>query len=300
MACDHPITALRLGVDEDTGKQRIKIKRLHIGESLADFRKRYGADRVLLLPCGQCPSCQLSKRRDWSIRCTCEAEMHKENCFVTLTYDDDYCDGALHKEHFQEFVKNLRNMNFKVRYFACGEYGSKTNRPHMHAILFGFCPGDLAYDHDSDSGEMIFTSEIVSSCWKYGLAVVQMFSPAAAGYVAGYTNKKVLDNRGFLMTSRRPGLGYSWFVAHRKEVLHYDKVHTLDGVFRPSRYFDKLADQFDDTTFEMLLNRDDRMKNADFSRAYDYWIHHYIRDESMFDRIREISNLKINKLKRGL
>lgn len=300
MACDHPLTALRLGIDESTGKQRIKIKRLHIGESLADFRKRYGAERVVLLPCGQCPSCQLTKRRDWSIRCVCEAEYHKENCFVTLTYDDDHCDGELHKEHFQQFIKNLRNLGYKVRYFACGEFGSKTNRPHMHAILFGFCPGDIEYSHDSDSGEMIFSSEIITSCWPYGLSVVQMFSPSAAGYVAGYTNKKVLDQRGFLMTSRRPGLGFHWFMDHKAEVMEYDKVHSLDGVYRPSRYFDKLADSSPDTMFQIVLNRDERIRKQDEAIAYDYFLHHHIRDESLFDRMREESNLKINKLKRGM
>ena len=43
---------------------------------------------VVYLPCGQCMACRLNKSRDWATRCVLEAKMHKDNCFVTLTYKD--------------------------------------------------------------------------------------------------------------------------------------------------------------------------------------------------------------------
>ena len=42
----------------------------------------------------------------------------------------------LKKSDFQKFIKRLRK-DYDIKYFACGEYGDKTLRPHFHAILFG-------------------------------------------------------------------------------------------------------------------------------------------------------------------
>ena len=85
MSCRKPITALYFGTDPETGKKLIKIKRPFIDESLADFRKRYGSDHVMLLPCGHCLPCLIKKRKEWSIRCLLESFYHKYNCFITLT-----------------------------------------------------------------------------------------------------------------------------------------------------------------------------------------------------------------------
>ena len=50
--------------------------------------------------------------------------MHKENCFVTLTYNDDNLppDLSLDKRAFQLFMKRLRKrVKVPIRFFACGE-----------------------------------------------------------------------------------------------------------------------------------------------------------------------------------
>ena len=93
MSCTSPIPAIDLGLDKSTGKHRVKIKYPKIGESFEDFKHKYevGGAKVLLLPCGHCLACKLTRRKEWAIRCSMEAKYHPLNCFVTLTYDDDHC-----------------------------------------------------------------------------------------------------------------------------------------------------------------------------------------------------------------
>ena len=45
---------------------------------------------------------------------------------------------TLEKSDLQKFFKRLRKLNTqtKLKYYAVGEYGGKTNRPHYHIILF--------------------------------------------------------------------------------------------------------------------------------------------------------------------
>lgn len=65
--------------------------------------------------------------------------------WVTLTYDqtpfDDNHMMTLDKTDVQKFLKRLRKLKRdfskqKIRYYICGEYGSKNKRPHYHAVIF--------------------------------------------------------------------------------------------------------------------------------------------------------------------
>lgn len=89
---------------------------------------------ALQVPCGKCIGCKSDKAMMWSIRCYHEASLHERNAFVTLTYED--APPALVKEDLQKFFKRARH-SFDFRYFACGEYGEATHRPHYHALIFG-------------------------------------------------------------------------------------------------------------------------------------------------------------------
>lgn len=116
----------------------------------------WNSDAVQMLRCGQCTDCRLKYSRDWAIRCSLEASLHKFNYFVTLTYDDDHLpsgsyvdytgevfNSTLLRRDVQLFVKNLRewertaNGVTNIKVFYCGEYGSLTSRPHYHLCLFG-------------------------------------------------------------------------------------------------------------------------------------------------------------------
>jgi len=92
-------------------------------------------------PCGYCEACRLTYRQTWAARIQLEAQCHAENIFVTLTYDQDHLPDPpqLVPDHLSAFVKRLRARfaPLQFRFFACGEYGSRTLRPHYHVVLFG-------------------------------------------------------------------------------------------------------------------------------------------------------------------
>ena len=95
----------------------------------------------LEVPCGKCIGCRIAKRKEWSLRMLHELTYHPQSSFVTLTYDDYHLPPccSLKKRHLQLFLKRLRKNlgERRIKYFACGEYGGQTMRPHYHAILFG-------------------------------------------------------------------------------------------------------------------------------------------------------------------
>ena len=83
-----------------------------------------------------------------------EAKLHKENCFITLTYNNNNLPKykSLVKKELQDFFKRLRKKYGEgIRYYACGEYGPKGKRPHYHAIIFGWKPKDLKYFKENET-----------------------------------------------------------------------------------------------------------------------------------------------------
>ena len=45
---------------------------------------------VTLVPCGNCPACEARRKHDLQLRIQIEAQKHKHNWFITLTYDDEH------------------------------------------------------------------------------------------------------------------------------------------------------------------------------------------------------------------
>lgn len=92
------------------------------------------------VPCGKCIPCLTNRRSDWSFRLEQEYKASKCAHFVTLTYDQKHypSDGSLNKRDLQLYLKRLRKYDstVKIRYYAVGEYGSKSGRAHYHILLF--------------------------------------------------------------------------------------------------------------------------------------------------------------------
>lgn len=126
-----------------------------------------------------------------------------------MTYDDNHLPPTLQKYHLQGFLKRLRSRTkARLRFFACGEYGQHTLRPHYHAILFGLRP-----------------DAPIQESWPHGHTRADALNEARISYTAGYTAKKLtykLDTEEridyatgecytyqppFLQMSRRPGIG---------------------------------------------------------------------------------------------
>ena len=156
------------------------------------------AKYYISVPCGHCPACLALQQSQWSFRIEQEALFggHSSSLFVTFTYDNEHLpsDYGLHKEEMQKYLHDLRQNidrnypvadgepKYLVRYYICGEYGSKRGRPHFHAILFFSRPIDWRY---------------IQSSWNKGIVDIREFSSARAGYVAKYSVKQLeLDYEG--------------------------------------------------------------------------------------------------------
>jgi hypothetical protein len=179
-----------------------------------------------------------------------EAAMHDENCFLTLTYDDKYLPpgGSLDRAAFPLFMKRLRKAIYpqKVRYFHVGEYGETRNRPHYHALLFGFDPVDKAL-FSVREGFPVFTSALLRETWPFGLHELGSVTEQSAMYVARYVQKKMTGSWAKLKygdrepeygtMSRNPGIGARWIDAFKSEVFPSDAVVVRGGLFMPPRYY---------------------------------------------------------------
>ncbi|UDN67528.1 replication initiator protein [robinz microvirus RP_38] len=167
-------------------------------------------DDKLEIPCGKCLGCQGDKARAWAIRIYHEVTTNHQNCFITLTYDDEHMpeDGKISQEHYREFFKNLKaETGLKLRYFACGEYGEKTRRPHYHAIIFG---ADFLGGHYYRINDELYGNSLVDRVWGKGQVTIAPAETGSCFYVAGYVQKKVLDQDTFRLMTTKPAIGRNW------------------------------------------------------------------------------------------
>lgn len=285
MSCYHPLKAFKVGVHV-SGKDKYKICSYdthHVtsynGETwepcIEPFYTRNGIHRseFIEIPCGKCLGCRLDYSRDWATRCMLELQYHDSSYFVTLTYDDDHIEKnriyypdletgeafehfTLSKRDFQLFMKKLRKYTGqKLRYYACGEYGSKTFRPHYHAIIFGLELDDLV-PYKRNGKYWYYISKRLSEIWDNGFVVVGEVTWETCAYTARYIMKKLdgidkmlFDDFGvepeFTLMSRKPGIARQYFDEH-PDLYRFDEIilKTEKGglTAKPPRYYDKLFD----------------------------------------------------------
>lgn len=185
----------------------------------------------LFVPCGKCYACLQNKQQDWVNRMVEEQKNAVTSYFVTITYseenvplctyfDPDSCVNrqvlTLSKEHLQKFMKRFRKqLPGKCRFFACGEYGSHTIRPHYHLCLFF----DSEVNHES-------IDQILQCTWKYGFTSVSPLNESRMAYCAKYIVKggKYPEHalKPFCLMSRKPGIGEQYI---DKETYNYHLTH---------------------------------------------------------------------------
>lgn len=263
MTCYHPLQGYRSKELTESGKYHIV------------FNPRDGyVDLPMTVPCGQCVGCRLSRSKQWAVRCMHEASLYDQNCFITLTYNDDNLpkDKSLKLSHFQNFMKRLRkSAGSGLRFYHCGEYGPKYGRPHYHAILFNFDFSDRDYLF-SPQGEKIYRSAELERLWPYGFSSVGNVTYQSAAYVARYIMKKVVGKGAeayyegrkpeYTTMSRRPGIGKAWFTEFYKDVFPDDFV-IVDGRKQSvPRYYDSLYEHTYFSDFESVkFKRRERNKS---------------------------------------
>jgi hypothetical protein len=286
-----------------------------------------GAGRPMQIGCGQCVGCRLKKSQEWALRCLHEASLHKSNCFITLTYNDQNLpiNGSLKKKDFQGFMKRLRfnyvpknpRKDQLIRFYMAGEYGDRNSRPHYHALLFNFCPDDLVAAPSSKPGKEIYFSPTLEKIWGKGFVNVGEVTLQSAAYVARYCMKKITgmganvinevtglkhyerfcDITGEIIEvlpeysgmSRRPGIGADWIRNYKSDIYPKDFV-TVNGVRkRPPRYYDKYLSDTDPDLHDYL--KACREEDA------------YLSPDNTLERLSQrekCANARLNQLKRSL
>lgn len=168
-----------------------------------------------------------------------EATLQKDNCFATLTYDEEKLpnDLSVHPREVSLFVKRLRKGGSRFRYFAVGEYGDNTFRPHYHFALFGFPACSWGITRKKEYCCDI--CERIKRAWGNGQILLGLLEPKSMAYVAGYVTKKMtseydprLEGRRpeFARMSLRPGIGYNVMHEVASTLLDYDLHKTLIDV----------------------------------------------------------------------
>lgn len=255
MSCDFPLKGFRSTEKHpSTGNPRLTFNPL----------KAINSTNPISIPCGRCTGCRLERSRQWAIRAMHEAELYRDNCFITLTYSKEHlpADYSINVRVWQLFMKRLRKSlgSKRIRFLASGEYGEKNLRPHYHAIIFNHTfPDALLYRDKTADHERLYTSTALSEVWPYGLATLGDVTFESAAYVARYNMKKIAgENSGafylrqnpdtgfyhqvepeFLVMSRRPGLGADWIKRFKPDVYPDDFVLARGAKSSPPRFYDQ-------------------------------------------------------------
>lgn len=144
---------------------------------------------------------------------------------------------TLVKKDFQDFMKRLRKLHpkdLKLKYYACGEYGSKGMRPHFHAIIY-----DL-------------NRELLQKAWTKGDVHIGDVSGASVAYTVKYMHKGKMipvhknDDRQpeFSLMSKRLGANYLTQSVQDYHTADINRAYlTLEGgvkIAMPRYYKEKL------------------------------------------------------------
>lgn len=168
---------------------------------------------------------------DWSFRLYQELRTAQSASFLTLTYADEFVPvsnsykltlvkGDLHNFHKAIRQSQTRTLlkikkrdklnsdrylalkkKWKIRYYSVGEYGSDTERPHYHSIMFNMHPLTLMKLGDG-------------KIWEKGHIKNGNVGFESIAYVTKYVIDRDGINEGrekpFTLMSRKPGLGENY------------------------------------------------------------------------------------------
>jgi hypothetical protein len=196
-------------------------------------RIEFNHEGDLKLPCGRCNECISKRAIEWATRARHEIASHKENCFITLTYNEENLPSILVvKNEFQKFIKRLRKFTkLKLRYMVSHEYGTKNFRPHHHAIIFGYNPKNQKFNRTTPRGEKLFISDEIEKIWKNGFHSIGTANEKTAYYIASYSLKgkkhsfpdpvsgEIIQVSDCMDVSKRPAIGYNFLEENYKQMI---------------------------------------------------------------------------------
>lgn len=274
----------------DTGRLTDNGKRL----LSAKYKDWYLDTPPIPVPCGKCPACLESRRREWVKRLQLESLCHSFSSFVTLTYDDKHLpsDGLASKRDIQLFLKRFRHAGRDYgfvmppfKYFIVSEYGNLHHRPHYHGLLFGidfyrpeWRPRLVSLDRYPR-----VTSDVLSAIWSNGFVLHDRLTMANIKYVSKYITKQSND----VWSLKSIALAKSLF-ATSNALTDFGRNCLLTGSVavpscngftkvRPPRFVDRYAELFANDLFESIKQ----------SRR------EYVKNMPMFDPSRERERINL-------
>jgi len=204
------------------------------------------------VPCSKCPPCKKRRTSGWSYRLVKEGERSKSALFVTLTYNTESVPITkngfmnLDKADVQKFMKRLRKLSKeKLKYYICGEYGTKRMRPHYHLIIF---------NADREKVEKAWTLDRRP----LGQIYIGDVNEASIGYTLKYMTKKgkipmhYHDDRQKEFSLMSKGLGSNYLTEnmikwHKNNIEErmYCNLKGNKKIAMPRYYKDKIYSDFD-------------------------------------------------------
>ena len=245
------------------------------------------SDRIV--PCGKCYYCRLRHVNMWVVRLLEQQKVSDTAYFITLTYEDEKnnleSDTARHtpsgrrtlnKRDLQLFFKRLRRLSenngrLPIKYYAVGEYGKRSFRPHYHAIVFNANESDIR------------------KSWLFGFVHVGTVTTKSIAYCLKYINKGrvvPIDNSDdrlpeFSVMSQKLGASYvtlssiKYHLDNLLERVYYpmdggynfplprylrEKIYSPESLAKISAYFEKLyLEQWSENN--PLLTREEWLAN---------------------------------------
>jgi len=285
------------------------------GKDVITFQNPYARETTyregIKLPCGGCHGCRIDRTRQWATRCILEASLHKTNCFITLTYAPEHLpkNGSLIRRHLQLFMKRLRRTfpKNKIRFFACGEYGAKKQRPHYHVCVFNFDfpKKNTQIYKETPAGPLLISSDL-HKLWgsgkgknfkSYGFTTVGSLTWESVAYTARYIMKKFTGDKAkihyrdiipeFNAMSLKPGIGAEWLKINKTDIYPDDFAVLPNGKkSKTPKYFDKLFELTDPEEMSII-----KAKRKKFHEENPH-------SQADLDRMAECKRIQLQKLKR--
>lgn len=295
-------------------------KRVFRHYSLAD--KLFKIIHQQVYNCGKCLFCRKKKAYELAARCVIHASLYKQNCFLTLTYDEkkssyhnnfQYEDIQKFKKKFRQYVcRNYKGK--KVEIFNVHEYG-KNGKKHWHLIIFNHDfsthPVNLKKKdqskqeaprtiHTIKNGHPLYTAPILKKLWSHGHHLIGDVSEASAMYQAQYTQKDFKNNNVTSIRkshSKHAGIGRPYFLKHYPQLLKLGYIPVNGKRLPLPRYFEKLAHKhyshfydaknFYDTKERKALYRPFKQNEANKEIADLYILFKTIKEEKITQLAKE-------------
>lgn len=214
-------------------------------------------------------ACRIKKRMEWKNRFAQEWQARGNiGLFLTLTYDEEHlpANRSISTRELQLYFKRVRrwfdkhHIHEPFKYYACGEYGPKTGRPHYHAVITGL---------SKKWSELLYAKW--AKCTRANFHCEAIRSDKAASYVAGYTAKKLgahfaqqwcIDHPGltppFQLQSQ--GIGLTWLMFHEFEyAIETKHIRWCGKNLIPCRYYRKVLGLTADDYKNEIVSRETRI-----------------------------------------